>query len=216
MRHLAVRLGVVLLGLSLPLHAADPVAGKFWYEQNCARCHGSPPQERQAGTPNITGYPAERIRYAIGNVVAMTKVRLDEAQVLDVEAYLQRPLDFLWVPGVNYSDLWWTPSESGWGLTLVQRPNARLAGVLFIYAADGSASWFLLADMQWPAATTTTGRLLRTRASAGFPLAGFDPATLSLGAAGDIVLRFASPDTAELEFTIDGRRFRRAIERTRF
>ena len=209
-------LWVLPLMWSLPLLAADPVAGKFWYEQNCARCHGSPPQERQAGTPNITAYSAERIRYAIGNVVAMTKVRLDESQILDVEAYLQRPLDYLWVPGVDYSDLWWAPTESGWGLTLVQRPGARLAGVLFIYAADGSASWFLLAQMRWPDAATTTGRLLRTRAGAGFPAASFDPATLSLADSGEITLRFSSTSTAELEFTIDGLRYRRAIERTRF
>lgn len=205
-----------LLAWSLPVLAADPVAGKFWYEQNCARCHGSPPQERQAGTPNITGYPAERIRYAIGNVVAMTKVRLEESQILDVEAYLRRPLDYLWVPGVDYSDLWWMPSESGWGLTLVQRPGARLAGVLYVYDADGSASWFLLSEMQWPNATTTSGRLLRPRAGAGFPTASFDPTTLSLGAAGEITLRFTSTSTAEAEFTLDGMRYRRTIERTRF
>lgn len=209
-------LGLCLTAAGPVAQAADPVAGKFWYEQNCARCHGSPPQERQAGTPNITLYPAERIRYAIGNVVAMTKVRLEEPQILDVEAYLRQPLDYLWVPGLDYSGLWWVPSESGWGLTLSQRPNARLAGVLFIYSADGNPLWLSLSELIWPNAQTAQGQLLRTRADAGFPVQSFSANSVSLRSVGTVKLQFTAADSATIEFDIEGQTYRRNIQRAPF
>ena len=85
--------------------AADPVAGKFWYEQNCARCHGSPPQERLGGTPNVTGLPADRIRGTLANVVAMAKINLSATQVLDCRSLSGRAHADAWAPGIDFSDL---------------------------------------------------------------------------------------------------------------
>jgi hypothetical protein len=206
-------LGAIFIAASA--HSADPVAGKFWYEQNCARCHGSPPQERQAGTPNITGFSADRIRFALANIPAMTKVNLSAAQIPDVEAYLQAPLQYLWAPGIDFSDLWWNPAEPGWGMTLTQRPNARTVGTLYVYDADRKGVWLLMTDAQWIDPLELRGTLLRATAD-GFPPSGFASASLDTRAVGTFSIRFADRQRGTLSFTVDGASYLKPVERTGF
>lgn len=195
--------------------SADPVAGKYWYEQNCARCHGSPPQERQAGTPNITGFGADRIQNALRNVSAMAKVNLSATQVQDVAAYLVDPPRYTRFPGVDYNDQWWNPQEPGWGLSLYQRPNASTTGTLLIYDQDGVPMWLLLAGLEWRSPQRLEGVLARTTA-AGFPAQGFDPRSFSGRAVGTLRIQFLDTQRAQLEFEIDGQRYSRTIERLGF
>ena len=48
------------------------------------------------------------------------------------------------VPGttatVNYNDLWWDPSESGWGVNIAQQ-GSTLFLTFFIYGADSKPTW---------------------------------------------------------------------------
>lgn len=41
----------------------------------------------------------------------------------------------------DQSDLWWNPAENGWGIQLVQR-GPVIFGTMFVYAQDGSATWY--------------------------------------------------------------------------
>jgi hypothetical protein len=43
----------------------------------------------------------------------------------------------------NYSDIWWNPSESGWGLTLADH-DTQLFGVWYAYAANGDSTWYVI------------------------------------------------------------------------
>lgn len=52
----------------------------------------------------------------------------------------------------NYSDLWWNPNESGWGITLADH-ETQLFGVWYTYAADGSPTWYVI-----PGGTFTEGK----------------------------------------------------------
>lgn len=211
-----VRAAVVLLVGGAHLQAApDPAAGKFWYEQRCARCHGSPPQERQAGTPNISGRSAERIGQALAAVPAMDKVQLEPEQILDVEAYLRAPLNYESFPGVDYSDVWYAADESGWGLTVTQRPNSRTVLFLYVYEPDGAPLWLIGSALEWRAATQLEGRLLRAD-SAGFTPGPFDPASVRLRDVGAITARFGSRDRARLQFQIEGRAYQKDIVRLPF
>ncbi len=198
--------------VSLTASAADPVAGKFWYEQNCARCHGSPPQERQAGTPNITGFNADRIRSALVNVSAMAKVNLSASQIPDVEAYLRAPLQYLWAPGIDFSDLWWNPAESGWGMTLIQRPSSRLVGTLYLYDVDRKPLWLLMTGQTWQTPMELRGVLHQSSAN-GFPPTGFNPASVSSRQVGTFTLNFVDRQKANLTFDIEGVRYTKPMER---
>src|SRR3954465_9907928 len=41
----------------------------------------------------------------------------------------------------NYSDMWWNPSESGWGVTIADH-ETNLFAVWYAYDTDGSPIWF--------------------------------------------------------------------------
>src|SRR5512132_2154613 len=40
----------------------------------------------------------------------------------------------------NYSDIWWNPSESGWGVTVADH-ETQLFAVWYTYDTDGSPLW---------------------------------------------------------------------------
>ena len=52
----------------------------------------------------------------------------------------------------NYSDIWWNPAESGWGLTVADH-ETQIFAVWFTYRQDGSPTWFVI-----PGGTFTQGR----------------------------------------------------------
>src|SRR5258706_12609950 len=41
----------------------------------------------------------------------------------------------------NYSDIWWNPSESGWGVTIADH-ETQLFAIWYTYDTDGSPIWF--------------------------------------------------------------------------
>lgn len=48
-------------------------------------------------------------------------------------------------PTVNYTDLWWNASESGWGVALTQQFNTIFA-TWYAYDAAGNAIWYVASD----------------------------------------------------------------------
>ena len=43
----------------------------------------------------------------------------------------------------NYSDIWWNPTESGWGVSIADH-ETHLFAVWFTYREDGSPTWFVM------------------------------------------------------------------------
>ena len=41
----------------------------------------------------------------------------------------------------NYTDMWFNPSESGWGVNFTQDYNGPIFATFFVYAASGSPTW---------------------------------------------------------------------------
>jgi hypothetical protein len=52
----------------------------------------------------------------------------------------------------NYSDIWWNPLESGWGVTIADH-ETNVFGVLYVYRSDGRPVWFTI-----PGGTFSQGR----------------------------------------------------------
>ena len=40
-------------------------------------------------------------------------------------------------PQYDYTDLWWNPNESGWGLTITQHPSTNIFAAWYVYGSDG-------------------------------------------------------------------------------
>jgi hypothetical protein len=55
----------------------------------------------------------------------------------------------------DYTDIWFTPAESGWGVNLVQS-NAFIYATFFIYGVDGKPTW-LTATLSYNGSTAYSG-----------------------------------------------------------
>jgi hypothetical protein len=73
------------------------------------------------------------------------------------------------VPATNYTDLWWNPSESGWGLTITQHDATRqIWAIWYTYdprqqdPSGGGAYkplWINMPGGQWTSPTSLTGEV---------------------------------------------------------
>ena len=70
------------------------------------------------------------------------------------------------VPAANYTDLWWNPNESGWGLTITQHPSNQTWAIWYTYDPryqDPSSPginkpiWINMPSSTWTSPTTLTG-----------------------------------------------------------
>lgn len=103
----------------------------------------------------------------------------------------------------NYSDLWWSPREAGWGLTLAHQGEAIFA-LWYTYADDGRSQWLSASSLQRQPDGSFSGVLER-------PLAG-TPLSMIQGAAtgfpvprvGTARLRFSDGENGVFAYSVDG------------
>jgi hypothetical protein len=114
-----------------------------------------------------------------------------------------------------FTDLWWNPDESGWGVGLVQYRGALFA-VLFVYGFNGKPTWYVASLHETPRATETADRsfegpVFATRGSWWFTT----PFALSdVREAGTARIVFpAAGSSAGLSYTIDGTSVQTVIRR---
>lgn len=93
-------------------------------------------------------------------------------------------------PLTDYSGLWWTSSESGWGLSLHHAPSHVVFGALFVYGTNGQPEWFTLQGGQWFTSTRWVGTLYRTTGP-WFAGAEYDPRVVLVAPAGTATLEFS-------------------------
>src|SRR5690349_315710 len=94
----------------------------------------------------------------------------------------------------NYSDIWWNPAESGWGITIADH-ETQLFAVWYAYQANGSQVWFVV-----PGGTFTSGRRFFTGdmyQTTGPPYdTAFDPSRVVAAKVGTASFDFAPPGLA--------------------
>jgi uncharacterized protein (DUF1800 family) len=64
----------------------------------------------------------------------------------------------------DYSDLWWNPQESGWGLSLNHHGDTVFA-VWYTYAENGRPLWVVMSDGRFTSSNVVTGKLYTTTGS---------------------------------------------------
>ena len=117
-------------------------------------------------------------------------------------------------PIVDYTDHWWNPQESGWGLSIMQHPSDRLFAVWFIYFQAGQPIWYALLPGQWTNSTTYTGPIYRTTGpSFAEP---FNPDQVTRTIVGSGTLAFTAFDAGTFFYVIDGISGSKAITRLPF
>ncbi len=118
-------------------------------------------------------------------------------------------------PIVNYTDLWWNPGESGWGVNLNHQGDTLFA-TWFTYDTDRGGLWLVMSDAQLQADGSFAGAIYRTT---GTPLAQINaqPAANSPPATvGDGSFRFASAQRGTFSYSVNGITQQKPIERQVF
>jgi hypothetical protein len=114
----------------------------------------------------------------------------------------------------NFSDLWWVPSELGWGANISQQSDTMFM-TMFVYGPSGQPIWYIATlDYQIAApdgSLVWSGDLLQT-AGAWFG-APWSPALFSSRKVGTATFRAASVAQATLTYAVDGIVVTKQIER---
>ena len=114
------------------------------------------------------------------------------------------------------SDLWWNPSQSGWGVTVDHQENVMFL-TFFIQRADSSPYWVTAILYRTTPGTQTTvpvsyaGDVFETRGTYyGLP---FNPSQTSTRRVGTATFNTSNGSSATLTYSIDGVVVQRSIER---
>ena len=113
---------------------------------------------------------------------------------------------------VDYSGMWYTPAEPGSGLSIEQvlRTDALVA-VWNVHDEDRQPRWYMFGPGEWLSNTAYHAVIYRTRGSAiGHP---YDAAERPAEPVGQGTLWFDSIGSGELDFTVEGERVVKRIEK---
>ena len=124
-------------------------------------------------------------------------------------------------PLTNNTDIWWNPSESGWGLNVVQHSSNVIFATWFSYDDDGTPAWYVVPEGSWSSFATSgryashvyTGPIYRTSGPVG---GGFDPGRVTATRVGTAQLNFGEWDVLIATLTISGRTIEKRLQRQSF
>lgn len=109
----------------------------------------------------------------------------------------------------NYTDLWWDPKESGWGIN-INHQGQTLFATLFVYDVDGKPMWLSASSVTRQPNGTWQGTLYRASGPA-FNADPWSPATLT--PVGTLRLTFTGLSKAEVSYSAYGKVVNKTVER---
>ena len=117
-------------------------------------------------------------------------------------------------PSVDYTGLWWSPAQPGWGLSVHQGPTQELFAIWFDYDAAGNPVWYTLQPGTWDGLTTAQTFEGPVYKSTGPWFGGvFDPAGAHATQVGTGSVTFFDAKHGTLSFTVDGVNVELGVER---
>jgi len=105
-------------------------------------------------------------------------------------------------PIADFTDLWYDPSDDGWGFNIVQHPSHNLFAVWYTYGPDGRDTWYVMPTGAWSSSTTFSGTLFAVAAPAYN--GAFDPNNVGNQAVGTATLTFSDASHGTLNYTVNG------------
>jgi hypothetical protein len=101
----------------------------------------------------------------------------------------------------DQSDLWWVPTESGWGIQFVQRGSVIFA-TIFVYGPTNVPIWYT-ATLNSVGSFVWTGDLYLT-SGPWFAATPFDPNAVGLRRVGPMTWNATTTTTGTLTYVVDG------------
>jgi len=114
-------------------------------------------------------------------------------------------------PTTDYSDLWFIPAESGWGVNVIQQ-NRILFITLFVYDAGNNPKWYVAPAVQSTGGTTFTGQLFETKGPY-FGTVPFNSAAVTNAVVGNISFNATGPNAATLTYNVGATNVTKNIQR---
>ncbi|HYC37571.1 MAG TPA: hypothetical protein VEC19_14185 [Usitatibacter sp.] len=108
-------------------------------------------------------------------------------------------------PNPDYTDLWWNPTESGWGIGVTHQGNVMFL-TWFVYDQEGKPIWYVASNCEViPAGNGCRGTLYRTSGPPG-PAASdtFDSSRVRANAVGTIEATFSDTNHGVILYTVEG------------
>ena len=149
-----------------------------------------------------------RLIYTVRNV---TVVKIIERQIFSTPPVCRLSTQSR-EGATNYTDLWWNPDQSGWGINLTHQADTIFA-TLFTYDADRRPMWLVASNVQRQPDGSFRGDLFRLRGPA------FDAqpwSAPSLSTVGSLAVAFSNGVTGTLTYNVGTTTVARAITRQVF
>lgn len=115
-------------------------------------------------------------------------------------------------PAANYTDMWWNPNESGWGISIAQHTATnKVFAVWYTYdpreqdfttpeTTDYKPLWIVLPDSNWTSPTTFTGNVYVTT---GTPFSqAWNNASLAVQQVGTFTFTFGDSSNGTFAYNI--------------
>jgi hypothetical protein len=111
--------------------------------------------------------------------------------------------------GTDVTDIWYNPTQSGWGMQLNQTGTFVFA-TIFVYGADGKPTW-VTGELEGSGGSTFTGPLyVNTGPYYG---GAWNPAAVTSRKAGTMTFTLTSSSTGQLNYTVDGVPVAKSVQR---
>jgi hypothetical protein len=151
-------------------------------------------------TPSASGYVVRGALWG-GAASCSNRVGMDLFSRFD-QAYptLAKYLSPANAPFADFTDLWWNPAESGWGLNITQHASHVIFAVWYTYDTSGKRTWYFMPSGTWTSSSSYTGPLYSASGSAfDAPFQGFAPTQVGTG-----TLRFTDASNGTWSYTVNG------------
>ena len=115
----------------------------------------------------------------------------------------------------DYSDMWWNPSESGWGANMIQQEEIIFV-TFFVYDANGKPTWFVAPNTAY---TGTSGGAqhfagpLYSTTGPYFGAAQFNPNSVTVTQVGNIAFDASTSTAGTLTYSVNGVNVFKSVQR---
>jgi len=111
----------------------------------------------------------------------------------------------------DYTDIWWNPGESGWGVNFAQNSNFIFA-TFFIYGPSNNAPTWVTGQLALGADGNFTGALYATTGP-WYGAVPFDPAQVTINQVGNASFHPIAADTGALSYNVGAMQVSKNIQR---
>lgn len=104
----------------------------------------------------------------------------------------------------NYTDMWFNPAESGWGVNFSQDYNGPIFATFFVYAASGAPTWVVGLLALDPVSGMYSGTLYETSGGAPLTSQNFNPGAVQVSNVGTVTFTPTDAANGTLAYTYRG------------